>query len=169
MTGAIFLVGFMGSGKTEVGRLLSERLGWEFVDLDEQIAQQAGCSIPEIFQGEGESGFRERERKCLLEVLPTKQRVVSCGGGIVTRPENVADLKARPGTVCLLVSPQEAWKRIGHDPNRPLVQGGDPRETLESLLRERAEVYASFPFRVKTDGFRPSEVADRILSELRKR
>ncbi len=168
MTDAIFLVGFMGSGKTEVGRQLSEKLGWEFVDLDEQIAQKAGCPIPEIFQREGESGFRERERQSLLEVLSSKNRVISCGGGIITRPDNVADLKARPGTVCLKVSPEEAWRRIGCDPNRPLVQGDQPRETLERLLNEREDIYASFPLRVETDGFRPSEVADRILSELRK-
>lgn len=168
MTDAVYLVGFMGSGKTEVGRILANRLNWTFVDLDERISDAADCSIPEIFEREGEAGFRLRERRCLLETLGDIQQVVSCGGGIVTVPENRVDLIAQPGSICLHVSPDEVCKRIGQDPNRPLLKGEDPRGQIEKLLQERSPWYREFPLQVETDGFRPSEVADQVLSELRK-
>jgi len=167
MTDSIFLVGFMGSGKSEVGRELARRLNWSFVDLDEEISRSAGCSIPDIFAGEGERGFRKREREALIRYLPATQTVVSCGGGIVTQPENVSDLQTNPGTVCLQVSSEEAWKRVGGDANRPLVSGDQPEQRLRDLMAERQPLYASFPLQVSTDGFRSSEVVDQVLSELR--
>jgi shikimate kinase len=168
MTDAILLVGFMGSGKTEVGRWLSKELQWDFVDLDQVIAEQAGCTIPDIFKREGESGFRQRERDCLMQVFPPRECVVSCGGGIVTHPENMRCLLDYPGTVCLTVSPEEVFRRIGQDPNRPLLQGEDPEGRVRQLMAERAPLFSQFPIQVSTDGFRPSEVAARVLSELRK-
>lgn len=168
MTDSVFLVGFMGSGKSAVGRELADRLGWSYLDLDEEIVRDAGCSIPDIFAAEGEAGFRTREAECLSRALHTPHQVVSCGGGIVTLPENLQQLLDHPGTVCLEVSAEEVWNRIGQDPNRPLLQGEDPQGTIRSLMEERAPLYAQVPLRIKTDGFRTSEVVDQVLSELRK-
>lgn len=167
MTDAVFLVGFMGSGKSVVGRELAERLNWSFVDLDEEISKTAGRTIPEIFDAEGEEGFRFRERKILEKYLTATQTVISCGGGILTQAANLADLTSHPGTVCLQVSPEEVWRRVGQDANRPLLQSDSPAQTLRDLFAERAPFYGNIPIQIPTEGFRPSEVVDRILSELR--
>jgi shikimate kinase len=169
VTDSVFLVGFMGSGKSAVGRELAERLDWRFVDVDEEIVAETGCPVPELFEREGEAGFRKREASCLRKMLSGSHQVVACGGGIVTVQGNLTRLLATPGAVCLEVSPEEAWRRIGQDPNRPLLQGTDPEATLRRILAEREPLYAQFAIRIQTDGFRTSEVADQVLSELRKR
>jgi shikimate kinase len=89
----VAIVGYMGSGKTTVGHLLSRALGWRFVDLDREVARAAGLSIPEIFERCGEGRFRDLEHSALLEALSGSERVVACGGGIVERPENRARLQ----------------------------------------------------------------------------
>lgn len=168
MINTVFLVGFMGSGKSEVGRLLADHLDWSFVDLDEEISKKAGCSIPEIFEKEGEPGFRKRERDCLLEFMEKTEAVISCGGGIVTVPENLRDLISQPGSFCLQVTPEEVWKRIGQDPNRPMLQAENPQQRIRDLLASRAPFYDQFPHQVQTENFRTSEVVETLLSELRK-
>lgn len=167
---AIALVGFMGTGKTEVGRRLATRLGADFIDLDAEIEREAGWTIPEIFAREDEAGFRRRERDALEKALRRRNAVVSCGGGVVVSPENLDALLAHPRVVCLTAEPETILQRIGEDPNRPLLRGGgEPLDRIRELLAARRELYARIPIQVPTDGFRPSEVVDRVVSELRKR
>lgn len=165
----IILTGFMGTGKSEVGNLLAERLQYRFVDLDQVIEEHAGCSIPDLFEQEGEAGFRKRETRALLMEGGQPKQVLSCGGGVVVTPENLEWLKQQSGVVCLDATPETIVSRIGSDPNRPLLQGDDPLIRIQSLMEQRAPLYAQLPTHIDTDRLRPSEVADRILSELRRK
>lgn len=156
----------MGSGKTNVGKQLAKHLKWSWVDVDEEIVRQAGKSIPEIFANEGEAYFRELERQCLLELLPSENQVVSCGGGIVTRPDNLRDLVAQPRSVCLRVSPETVFRRVGNDPRRPLLQGADPLGKIRELMQQRAPYYQEFPHQIDVDKLKTKEVVRKIIDEL---
>ena len=132
------IVGYMGCGKTTVGRLLARRLGWEFIDLDRRISEKAGLTIPEIFAEYGEGHFRDLEHLALRDALGgTPERVVACGGGAVMRPENRRALgKAR--TVFLEEDPGVLFART-RGAGRPLR--GASREGFEGRYRERLPLY----------------------------
>lgn len=169
MNGPVILVGFMGTGKSDTGRRLARKLGWTFTDLDQAVVRAAGLSIPEIFEREGEEGFRRRERRALLESLKTPEQVVACGGGVVTVPENLELLRAQPWVFRLRARPETVFARVGGDPNRPLLRGeGNPVDRIRELLAAREPLYAPFARQIDTDGFRASEVAERMASEFRK-
>lgn len=155
----------MGSGKTCVGKLLAERLGWRFVDLDTQIEARSGSTVAEIFRLHGEREFRRRETEALKKLLEALQdgdpTVIALGGGAFTVPEN-KDLLDRPGlqSVFLEASFDEVCRRIGDgDPNRPLF--ADLKRCRE-LFDERQQDYLRATFRVRTAGRTPSEVAREI-------
>lgn len=132
------IVGYMGSGKTTVGRLLARRLGWEFVDLDRTISERAGLTIPEIFAEHGEGRFRDLEHLALCDALGgTPERVVACGGGAVLRPENRRAL-GRAKTVFLEEDPRVLYART-RGAGRPLR--GASREGFEGRYRERLPLY----------------------------
>ena len=141
----LILVGFMGSGKSTVGRRLARALQWRFVDLDEVIARDAGKPIPKIFEEEGETGFREREQAALKKTLRRTFQVIACGGGIVTVPENIALMKNGGHVFCLRASLQTVRTRVGKDPNRPLAAH------LEELFEKRRPMYAQFEHQIDTD------------------
>jgi shikimate kinase len=162
----IFLVGFMGSGKTRVGKLLARMLKWKWLDLDQLIVNEAGKSIPEIFKSEGESGFRKRERACLQKLLSAQCVVVSCGGGVVTQPENLKDLVAQPRVVCLRIQPETVFRRVGNDPRRPLLCSQDPLGHIRELMKQREAYYEVFRHQVDVDRLRSGEVVNRILALL---
>jgi shikimate kinase len=134
----VALVGYMGSGKTSVGRILARSLGWEFVDLDRSIEKEAGRTIPEIFSEFGEEHFRELEHRVLLDALDgTTERVVACGGGVVARPENRERLEEIP-TVFLQENLEVLYERT-RKPGRPLRGGG--YEEFERRYEERLQHY----------------------------
>lgn len=164
----VILIGFMGSGKSAVGRILAEKLHAPFADLDHIIERAAGRSIASIFAEEGESGFRDREHRALLQALREPFHILSCGGGAILRDENRALLLQQPRVFCLNATPETLWQRVRHDRSRPLLQTDDPRAALQRLYDARLPIYQTFPRQISTDGFRTSEVADHILSELRK-
>jgi len=169
VSAGVFLVGFMGSGKTSTARRLSELLGWRWVDLDAEIESAAGRAISGIFAEAGEAGFRLREREALIQWLTVDQAVVACGGGVVLDPRSLEDLLAQPWVYSLRVSPETVFQRVGADRNRPLLQGADPLSRIQELMEARRPLYDRFPCQIDTDGLRPSEVAARIFSDLRKR
>lgn len=161
----LVLVGFMGTGKSAVGRLLAERLGREFVDLDALIESSAGCPIPRIFAEEGEAGFRKREREAVRQVASRTGLVVATGGGVVLDPDNVRDLGTGGDVVCLTATPATILARVGSDRNRPLLQGGDPLVRIKELLAKRAPAYAAVAWQVATDGLDAGAVADRVMEQ----
>ena len=159
------IVGYMGSGKSTVGRIVAEALGWEFVDLDRAVAERVGLSIPEIFESAGEPYFRELERRELLEALDgPKERVVACGGGIVIDPRNRARLMEVP-TVFLWEDADVLYRRT-RGPGRPLR--GTNFEDFVRRYSERLPYYLEVAsLQVEPDNHPPRRVADEIVEWLR--
>ena len=160
---SLYLVGMMGSGKTSTGRPLAERLGYGFVDADAVIEQAAGCSIPDIFDRDGEAGFRKLESQVLSAISQRHSLVVATGGSVVTQPENWGLLHS--GIVIWLdVVPDQLLQRLNADSTvRPLLQTADPEAALNALLNERRPLYAEADLTVVINDETPEAVADGIL------
>jgi shikimate kinase len=138
----IALIGLPGSGKSTVGRLLGRRLGLPFVDTDAAIESRLGCSIRSFFEREGEASFRDIETEVLAHLLSTqRQQVLSTGGGIVLRPANRALLQRTCKVIYLKSTPEDLYKRLRHDTQRPLLQVADPVAKLRELFTERDALY----------------------------
>ena len=163
---SLYLVGKMGSGKTSTGRPLAERLGYGFVDADAVIEQAAGCRIPEIFERDGEEGFRKLESQVLSAISQRHSLVVATGGGVVTQPENWGLLHS--GIVIWLdVVSDQLLQRLKADSTvRPLLQTADPEAALNTLLNERRPLYAEADLTVVINDEAPETVADGILQLL---
>lgn len=162
---AVFLVGFMASGKTSVGRELARRLGWEFVDLDAQIESQQKQSIPEIFRERGESGFRIAETAALLHLTQSLQRdsVVALGGGAFAQEKNRELLRPWP-SIFLQAPVDELWRRCAEDREiRPLRQD---REQFARLYAERLPCYRQATVMVETSGKDPAAIGAEIEAVL---
>ncbi len=159
----LFLVGFMGSGKTTVGRLLAEKLGYAFLDLDELIQQQAGLSIPEIFARMGEGAFREMESRALRALEAWEDVVVALGGGAFVSEENRREVR-RLGVSVWLDCPLEViLKRLGETTDRPLYRSP---EQMRALLGARLSAYQQADLRVEAGEVTPESVADEIIRRL---
>ena len=154
----------MGTGKTTVGRILADRLGYGFVDTDEVIESRAG-PIPEIFEREGESGFRELERSVARDLAGRTGLVIATGGRMMLDGECAACLEPVAWVVCLTADPDTIIERIGDTARRPLLDVADPAARVRELLAERAEGYSRFAS-VDTGGRSPDEVADAVMSLL---
>ncbi len=138
---SVFLVGLPGSGKSTVGRQLARRLGLPFVDVDQAIEARIGCSIRTFFEQEGEQAFRDLEAAVIEEVSQGPTSVISTGGGAVLRPENRQCMRRRGHVVYLRSSPDELYRRVRHDRNRPLLQVDDPMAKLRELHAQRHPLY----------------------------
>lgn len=150
----IVLVGFMGSGKSTVGRLLSEKTGMPLVDMDTIIEQRAGKTINEIFSEDGEPHFRTLERELVKELSAGTNQIISTGGGIVLNPDNIADFERSGLVVCLLVDAESVLDRVRHDTTRPLLAGDKETKIIE-LLETRKPLYEAIAHKIDTSG-RPS-------------
>lgn len=139
--GNIFLVGLMGAGKTTVGRALAKRLNKRFIDSDHEIEERTGATIPLIFEIEGEASFRQREAEVIRDLTAQQDIVLATGGGAVLNAESRAYLKSRGTVIYLRASVNSIVQRTSHDKNRPLLQTGDPRKTIEELSRIREPLY----------------------------
>lgn len=151
----ISLVGLPGSGKTTVGRQLARRLRLPFVDSDHALEAHLGCSIREFFEREGEQRFRDMESQMLETLTREGSKVLSTGGGSVLRPENRAHLRDRSQVVYLKSTPEELFRRLRHDTQRPLLQVADPMGRLRDLFRDRDPLYQDIAHFVLETG-RPS-------------
>ncbi len=160
---SIVLLGFMGTGKTAVGRVLARRLDRRFVDLDQQVEERAGCSIAALFETAGEAAFRKLEREAVRDIRDQPGLVVATGGGVVLDPRNLADLAAGGRLVCLCATPETILRRVRHHTTRPLLRTADPLARIRELLAAREPLYDRIPLRVATDGLTPEQVADVIL------
>ena len=162
----IYLVGMMASGKSTVGPLLANALGYRFLDADAVIREVAGCTIPEIFDRDGEAGFRSLERQVLQQLSQWHSLVVATGGGIVTVPENWGELR-QGAVVWLDVKDGELLRRLQADPGgRPMLEAADPQARLQQLLNERRPLYSQADLRISAGDGTPAEVSTRVLAAL---
>lgn len=160
----LFLVGFMGSGKTTVGRLLAGRLSWSFVDLDERIEQRLGRTIPAIFAEQGEPYFRQAESTLVEEILaeaaPTPT-VVALGGGTIAQPQNLARIRAHGGIIIWLRCPlEELRRRCSTMTNRPMFRDF---ASFQALYQQRLPHYQQADFTVDGGGRSPESIVESIL------
>jgi len=164
----ILLCGMMGAGKSSVGRLLAERLGFDFLDTDRCVESEAGCTVAELFGRRGEAIFRELERR-VLAGLPATGAVVALGGGAVATAESRALLADKGTLVWLDASAETLAARVGDGAGRPLVAGlGEAARVtrLRDLAQQRATAYGQAALRVSTDERTPGEVCDAVLAGL---
>jgi shikimate kinase len=169
----VVIIGFMGTGKSTVGRLLAASLARPFHDLDDLIVQAAGRPIAEIFRTEGEAAFRSLERRALLRALEGDAEqggaVLATGGGAACREENLTLMLDRAVVVALSATPEEVLRRTGEASGRPLLDGaGDPLATARELLAAREPFYSRAHVRIDTVGKRPEEVVAVALAALGK-
>jgi len=161
------LIGFMGTGKTTVGRIVTEQLRFDFLDTDDLIQTRAGRTIADIFAKDGEPAFRTLERQVVEELSTRKQTVISTGGGLPTNPENLARLKTFALVVCLWSSPEKIWERVRNQSHRPLLHDPDPQKKIRGLLAVRAPFYRQADVLINTDQRSAREVAQQITLQFR--
>ena len=137
----VSLIGMPGGGKTTVGRLLARQLGWPFLDSDVEIEARLGCSISDYFAMKGEAEFRAIEGQVLADCLTNGPLVLSTGGGVVLKESNRTLLRQRSVPVYLHSAPEELYRRLRHDTQRPLLQVADPQARLRQLYAERDRLY----------------------------
>ncbi|MBK1988436.1 shikimate kinase [Sphaerospermopsis aphanizomenoides BCCUSP55] len=162
----LYLIGMMGVGKTTVGRLLAQQLGYGFIDTDDVIVKAAGKSINEIFTTEGEAAFRQLESDVLGQVCAYTKLVIATGGGIILRQENWGYL--RHGLIVWLdASVEILLNRLAEDDTRPLLQDSDPEGKLLSLLQQRQPLYSQADLHITiTPSETPEQIATRILEAI---
>jgi 3-dehydroquinate synthase len=160
----LILTGFMGTGKTAVGRALARRLGRAFVDMDAIIEERAGEPIARIFAEEGEAAFRRMEADLCRELAAQQGLVIATGGGALLPEDNLAMVRASGPVICLTASPEAILRRLANGGDRPLLNAHDRRARIAALLAERAEAYGRIPLQIDTTGLSVKEVAYRILA-----
>lgn len=137
----IFLIGFMGSGKSTIARLLAEETKCELVEMDETIEKEASLSINKIFETYGESYFRDLESKLVERIADRGGAIVSCGGGAVLREENVLNMKKNGKIIYLSATPETIYERVCHSTNRPLLNGNMNVDYIRTLMEKRLPLY----------------------------
>ncbi len=159
----IILTGFMGTGKSSVGRRAAAQLGWPFVDLDDVIAQRAGKTIPAIFAEDGEPAFRALEAAVCAEMAAPAGRVIATGGGAMVNPANREALAAGGTLICLEAAPEAILRRVSRGDERPMLAGGEPLARIRELLAQRASAYAAVPHHLDTTHLSVPAAAERVM------
>ncbi len=163
----VVITGFMGTGKTSVGRALAQRLSVPFVDTDSLVEQVEGVSVTEIFASRGEEYFRKAEKAAIAEALRVPAAVVATGGGAVVDDDNSSTLKAAAPLVCLTARADLIEARARQQgATRPLLAGADPRRRIEELLAQRAPAYAKADLQIDTSDRGVDEIVDEIATFL---
>lgn len=163
----LLLIGFMGSGKTAVGRRLAQRLGYAFLDTDHFIEREAGCTIAELFEVRGELAFREMESALAGRLALVRCHVVATGGGLPCTPGNMERLKRAGVVVFLKAAPEDLLVRLSRDTRRPKLREGESLEaTIERLMGERLPIYEQADLVVETHGKSVNRVAGEIIANV---
>jgi shikimate kinase len=164
----VVITGFMCSGKTSVGKKLAEKLNFDFLDTDDLIENKVGMRITEIFEKYGEPYFRELEAQIIKEVSEKDKLVISTGGGVVLREENVNNLRKNGVIINLVAKPETIYERLKKQPGiRPLLNKPNPLEEIKKLLEYRERYYKNCDFRVETDNLSVEEIVEKILNFLK--
>jgi shikimate kinase len=156
------LVGFMGTGKSTIGRIVADLIQFGFVDTDALIEELLGRSISDIFAREGEAAFRQYEKRALQSLALRRDIVIAAGGGLVVDPANMASLKTHALVFWLVASPETIWERVQTQTHRPLLQGPDPLSKIRALLEAREPAYRQADVFVHSALRCPKEVAQQI-------
>jgi 3-dehydroquinate synthase len=165
----LILSGFMGVGKSTVGRICAQQLGYTFIDTDIEIERREGVSIPRLFEQKGEAYFRARETELVEEIATCERLVVATGGGMIVNDASRAVLLGAGVCVALVASVEELLKRLGPEAaaRRPMLQGSNPEARVAQLLKERAPKYAQLHYHISTSGLHSPQVAERVVSVFR--
>ncbi len=161
----LVLTGFMGTGKSSIGRLAAAQLQFDFLDTDTLVEARAGKTIPKIFSQDGEAAFRDLERQVVAELSGRDKAVISTGGGMVVDPLNLASLKEHALVICLCASPETIYERTRYASHRPLLREADPLGRIRQLLAEREPFYRQADVLISTEGRSLREVVQHVLHE----
>ena len=162
----ILLIGFMGSGKSTIGRKLAKLLEYSFVDTDSAIEEDQGCSVAEIFKYGGEECFRKMETRLLQKLKNVENSVIATGGGIVLREQNQRLLQEIGKRVYLNVPQEELQQRLKYDRNRPLLKKKDSETVVQKMMKERVLLYEQAEYIVDTGQRSPQKIASEIINKL---
>ncbi|MCI6790033.1 MAG: shikimate kinase [Lachnobacterium sp.] len=164
----IFLIGFMGAGKSTIARTLQRELGFPLVEMDERIVQEQGMSINDIFAQYGEAHFREIESQLVVDLGKQEPSIVSCGGGVVVRPENTQNMKKSGRIVLLKASPETIFERVKNSTDRPILNGHMNVEYIAELMEKRRALYEeAADITIQTDGKTREQICEEIIGKLR--
>ncbi|HXR46897.1 MAG TPA: shikimate kinase [Candidatus Limnocylindrales bacterium] len=161
------LIGFMGAGKTSVGRLVADQLHFDYLDTDEMIQSRTGRTIADIFKKDGEPAFRKLEEQLVSELAARKRTVISTGGGLPVNPINLASLKTHALVVCLWASPEKIWERVRNQTHRPLLCDPNPRLKIRELLAVREPFYRQADVLINTDLRSAREAAQQVVHQFK--
>ncbi len=159
------LIGFMGSGKSTVGRLAAESLGFEFLDTDDEIERRIQQPIATFFDEQGEPAFRELEHQLVLELEPRERLVIATGGGLPINPANLESLKRHSLVVCLWASVESIWSRVREQTHRPLLNTPDPVGRIRELLAQREKFYRQADVLLNTERRSCRDVSQHVLHQ----
>ena len=163
----IALIGFMGAGKTSVGRLVADQLHFDYQDTDELIQSRTGRPIAEIFLTDGEAAFRKMEQELVGELAARTKTVIATGGGLPMNPQNLVSLKTHALVVCLWASPETIWERVKNQTHRPLLHDADPQKKIRELLAAREPFYRQADVLLNTELRSVREVAQQVVHQFR--
>ena len=163
----IFLIGFMGSGKSTVASCLSKDYGMEIIEMDQLIVEREGMSITDIFARKGEPYFRDAETNLLIEIQKEENKVVSCGGGVALRDQNVTEMKKSGVVVLLLAQPETILERVKDNDERPLLRGNKNVSFISDMMEKRRSKYeGAADIVVQTDGKKVEVICEEILQQI---
>jgi shikimate kinase len=164
----LYLVGFMGTGKTTVGRAVAQKLGFNALDSDHEIERQQGKTIPEIFAQHGEPAFRAMEREFIDKGHPAERTLVACGGGLVVQPGMLAILKSKGIVICLHASIETILARTARHRNRPLLDVENPEERVRTLYAAREPIYKQAGTVILTDSRPLHDIVGHVIRSWRR-
>ncbi len=168
MKSNIIITGFMGTGKSVVAKELARKLKIEFIDMDRIIEERRGMSIADVFAGHGEKYFREQENKLVKELSKKENTVIATGGGTLLSSDNARMLGQKGQIICLYADSQTIYNRVNKKNNRPLLKSENVLSEVNRLLEERKEAYNNFTIKIDTTNLNVQEVADKIITLLKR-
>ncbi len=163
----IALIGFMGTGKSTVGRIVAEQLKFQFLDTDALIEERSGKKIADIFAQNGEPAFRELEAQLVEELASSDKTIISTGGGLPTNPANLVSLKRHSLVFCLWLTPEKIYERVKDQTHRPLLNDADPLGKIRTLLAARERFYKQADVLLNSELRSAREVAQQVITQFR--